>query len=492
MKKKGKTGHALLAIMVVLILAGCPQEVETPSDDAGLSSITINDVSVQVPEGIDRDTWLPDGFPVSSMDVTEALFPANAFVGAEEELAALVTASPAGSGADIWFFKSSSNLKPDPNDAAWTKDTSFTFKDKDFLYIQVTSVDKYAQNYYRVRINKVSNETGLLALTIGSASVGFTNVAGANNIASVTPVEKTLIFGVDNINVPVDTVTKDSLATVQYGVLKVGNTAAEPQWNDGSSFIFDEGDRLYAKVTPSDAGASPKYYGVLIHTTLRVRSVNIGGTNQNITAHGGSVLADVGPVDVSRITQTITNVLSVAASAGVTVEYDLTAGGTPSFKALTGTIPGNYTDGTVLYLRTSAEGFVTTYYKFNIAVKSNDRSISAITIGGTPVTSVGTGATGVSVGTYPATLRGAATISSTAAASGSIVAVTFNDLTANVTGFVVLASNVNPTAANYTAIEPPAKNFNLAANITTGQHLSIRVQAENGTVWYHRIVVTVQ
>lgn len=218
--------------------------------------------------------------------------------------------------------------------------------------------------------------------------------------------------------------------------------------------------------------------------------MNIGGTNLAITDDGASAVGDAVPVDVTRTKQTVTGQLSVVSNA--VVEYDLrTTEGAPVFKA----IPEGgvtYTNGCILYLKVSKDPFEPLYHKFNIALKSNDRSISGITIGGTAVTSVGTGASGVSVGTG-AGLRGAATINSTAAANGNTVAVTFNDPGARVTGFTVRASNSNPTAANYNnTLESPATSFNLTANITTGQHLSIRVQAENGDIWYHRIVVTVQ
>jgi hypothetical protein len=229
MKKMEKTGCALLVAIAVLILAGCPQEVvEDPSGDAGLNSITIKDVSVRVPEGAGRDVWLAGDFQVSSMDVAEALFPASLFTGDEIPEAA-VNVGPAGSDAEIWFIKVSGEKKPAVDDPGWTRESSFTFKERDSLYIQVTSADKRAQNYYRVRINKLSNDAGLSALTIGDKSVGLLNISGANAINDVTMAETTLIFGEQNINVPVDTVKKDRLASVQYGVLKAGNSAVEPE-----------------------------------------------------------------------------------------------------------------------------------------------------------------------------------------------------------------------------------------------------------------------
>jgi hypothetical protein len=493
--KTAKTGSVLLAAIAVLVLAGCPQEVvEDPSGDASLNSITIKgvtEVTVPAPEGTDRAIWLPDDFQASSMDVAEAVFPASEFDGDGEIKNALVTVDLAGPGADVYFLKVSGVLLPAVDEQDWTQEASFTFKDKDSLYIQVTSADKRAQNYYRVRINKKSAEAGLLALTLGGKSVGLVNSLGTDTIADIVMADATFYFGQENVNAPVEIFKKDALAGVQYGVVKAADTG-EPQWSNTGNLTFDEGDRLYIKVSPSDETAAPKYYGVLLHTTLRISSVNIGGTSLAITASGASDLADVTPVNVARITETISQVLATDARSLAVVEYDLLAtDGTPVFKPLGETTTLTYTDGSVLYLKVGAEGLTPQYQKFIIAVKSNNRTITGITIGGTAVTSVGTGATGVSVGTT-AGLRGAATISSAAAASGNTVAVIFADPGARVTGFTVRAATSNPTAANYNdTMSAPATTFDLTANITNGQHLSIRVEAENGTIWYHRIVVTV-
>lgn len=489
MKKNRETGFVLLATIAALILAGCPQEVvEDPSGDAGLSSITINEISVEAPEGIDRDAWLADDFQVSSMNVAEAIFPSDAFDGDGEMKNASVGVSTAGSGAEIYFLKVSSILKPEADDPGWTTDSSFTFKDKDSLYIQVTSADKRSQSYYRVQIIRLSSETGLLALVIGSRGVPLADAPGATTIADVTPVDSNqLVFGVENFNVPVEALKKDPLAQAQYGLVKASETG-EPQWSDTATYTLDEGDKVYIKVTSSDAAAS-RYYGVRIHTFLRVSSVNIGGISELIPEHGAASAAGAVGVEIVRTLETVSGVLSTISSDFSTVEYDLvSANGTPSFKPITLTTTVSYTHGGVLYLRASGDGVPAEYFRFNIVLKTNNRAISGITIGGTAVTTVGTGATGVSVGTGTG-LRGAASISGTVAAGP--VAVTFESDKARVTGFAVLASNVNPTAASYTAVDPPATTFNLASAITTGQHLHIRVEAENGTVWYHRIVVTV-
>jgi hypothetical protein len=94
--------------------------------------------------------------------------------------------------------------------------------------------------------------------------------------------------------------------------------------------------------------------------------------------------------------------------------------------------------------------------------------------------------------------RGAATLTATEAAIPSAVVVKFTDPTARVTGYQVLAGDATPVETGYAtgglpaAPAAPVANFKLNTTITDGQHLHIRVQAGNGTIWYHRIVVAVE
>jgi hypothetical protein len=488
MRKKVTAGMALLLAAAFLVLAGCPQEVEIPSGDTGLNSITINGVSVPVPQGVDRDTWLDSGFPASSMDVTEALLPSDAF-----NTAVSVNVDVKGADATVWYLKVSGGLVPAADDPNWTDTATFTFKERDSLYIQVTSADKSSQSYYWVRLNKISTDSGVFALMIAGRNVGVLESMGADAIAQVDMKGITLAFEKETNNVPVKAIPKDPLATVQYGFLKATDTSTEPQWGDIANFTFDDGDKVYVKVTPSGPNAASRYYGAVVNNTtyLRVSAVNIGGVNQAISANGSSI-------DVTRTIQTVNGVLMATAADGVTVEYDLLpAEGTPVYEAIpentsaTGT-PLTYTDGSVLYLRATVAGYNPVYYKFNIALKSNDRTITSITIGGTSVTSNGTGANAITGGTWGWMwgANGTATIPNTGA-SGPVV-VTFTDSGARVTGFQVLATTATPNVNDLITTGLPGTTFNLAPAITSGQRLIIRVQAPDGaTVWYHGIDVTV-
>jgi hypothetical protein len=501
MKKNVRNGVALLlAAIAVLALAGCEQEaVETPSGNAEISSITIGGIEVTVPQGTARSEWLLEGFQVSDMELADALIPADQF-DASGNFTAGVKVGAKGSGAAIWYLKVSNGLKPDADDPAWSTTAPDVLKNKDYLYIQVTSADKWAQNYYRVRINKVSSDAGIIGLLLGGKNIGLTEEMGSNNITQVTMIESTFVFGRENISVPVEVVKKDTAASVQYGLLKAGSTETEPQWGNESIFsLLDKGDRLYVKVTPSDTSAAPLFYGVLIQTTPRISSVNIGGTSQIISENGTSV------VYIMRASQTITDVLQVTKAYGVTVEYDLLgADGTLVYKPLLDSTSVEYTDGCTLYLKAGADGFDPLYHQFKIAVKSNNRTVTSVTINSETATpGTGEGVINVSLGTYFPGFgwwganTGAATLSTGQAASGpKTITVTMADATAKVTGYAILDDTA--TAALTDLVETSitkngaAYSFSISDAITNSQHLYLRVQAETGDIWYHRIVVTVQ
>lgn len=490
MKKAGKTGFALLIAIAVLVLVGCPQEVvEDPSGDAGLNSITINEISVDVSQGTDRVAWLAGDFQVSSMNVVEVVLPAGEFNAAGEVISASIGVNPKGSGAEVWFIKGLGGLKPAVDDPAWTQDAdSFTLKERDFFYIQVTSADKRSQNYYRVRISKESTEAAIVALLISGKNVGLTETDSANSVSGVILAPVTLVFGVENVNASVEAVKKDDIASVQYGVISAGSTVTEPVWADMDNFsLLREGDKLYVKVTPYVVSGAPWYYGVEIHLTLPITIVNIGGASQTITTGGAATVAGATPVNVNLARQTQTGVLSVTKAPGATVEYALLAtDGTPtSYTSLGGTTPVTYTDGSVLILRVSAEESESQYYKFNIALKSNNYAVTGIVINNVSVDSIGTGGTGVNVA---ATARGAAIFAS-APSLGQNVTVAFADSTARLTGYGVVNSSVTAATGDYTAVS--VNYFSLPENLVDRKDLLFRVQAENSSVYYYRIAISV-
>lgn len=490
MKKTGKTSLVLFIAIAVLVLAGCPQEVvEDPSGDASLNSITINEISVDVSQGTDRAAWLAGDFQVSSMDVVEVVLPASTFNAAGEIISASIGVNLKGSGAEVWFIKGLGGLKPAVDDPAWTQDAdSFTLKERDFFYIQVTSADKRSQNYYRVRISKESTEAAIVALLISGKNVGLTEADSANSVSEVIPVPVTLIFGVENVNASVEAIKKDDIASVQYGVIATGSTATEPVWADADNFsLLREGDKLYVKVTPYVASGAPWYYGVEIHLTLPITIVNIGGAAQTITTSGADAVADATLVNVNLAKQTQTGVLSVTKAPGATVEYALLAtDGVPaSYSALSGTTPVTYTDDSVLVLRVSAEESEAQYYKFRIALKSNSYAVTGIVINNVPVNSIGAGGTGVNVA---ATARGAVTFA-IAPSIGQNVTVTFADSTAKLTGYGVVNSSATAVVGDYTAVS--VNNFSLPENLVDRKDLLFRVQAENNSVYYYRIAISV-
>jgi hypothetical protein len=490
MKKTGKTGFVLLVAIAVLVLAGCPQEVvEDPSGDANLNSITIKGVTVDVSQGTDRAAWLADDFQISSMDVIEAILPASAFNGSGEVISASVEVIVGGPGAEVWFIKGLGGLRPSVDDPAWTQDAnSFTLKERDFFYVQVTSEDKRSQNYYRVRISKESDEAAIVALLISGKNVGLTETDSANAVGTVVLKPVTLVFGVENVNASVEAVKKDDIASVQYGVINSGSSTTEPVWGDTGNFgLLKEGDKLYVKVIPYIASGAPWYYGVEIHLSLPITIVNIGGAAQTITTSGAATVADATPVNVNLAKQTQTGILSVTKAPGAAVGYALlSVDGTPaSYSPLEGTTPVTYTDGSVLVLRVSAGESEPQYYKFGIVLKSNNYAVTGITVNSMPVDSIGAGGATVNVA---AASRGASTFTS-APAVGQNVAVTFADSTARLTGYGVVDNTTTAVAGSYTTAS--VNNFSLPAALTDKKDLLLRVEAENAAIYYYRIAVSV-
>ena len=144
------------------------------------------------------------------------------------------------------------------------------------------------------------------------------------------------------------------------------------------------------------------------------------------------------------------------------------------------------------------------YHQFKIAVKSNDRTVTGVTINSATATAgTGEGVINVSLGFewFPGfwfgANTGAATLTSVQAGAGNkTVAVTMDDATAKVTGYAIL--NGAATASVSDLINTGITNngavysFTISEEISNAQHLYLRVQAESGDVWYHRIVVTLQ
>jgi hypothetical protein len=492
MKKMGKTGFLLVAI-AVLVLAGCPQEVEEYSGSVNLSSLRVGDVAARnLPtEPTPRDEWEQAGFNPLTMDIAHVVFPPEAFDAGE--LKGVKVQAGVTSGTEIWYVKAAGGLKP-ADDAEWTKDNTFDLKPNNSVYLQVTAADKKTQVYYRLQIHELSTLNSIKALVIGNKNARISDLDGALAPTGVTLGGVNLAFGTENLNARIEVTKEDNGAEVQFLRVETGTSLNIEDFSALDVYNFDDGDTVYVKVIPSDGGA-PKYYGAVV-TSRRISVANIGGINTPIP--------DAGLVSAEAAAAVATPVL-ITANSSQTTELRVTKRDAaiidyayvPAGDSLSGYVPLTeeteitYTDNSTLYLKVKAEGFKDLFYAFAVAVKSDNRNIESVSIGGRDAVSVGTGAVAINVGTT-AELRGAATLSTSQASAGKTVVVTFEEAEAVVTGYAVLASGTTPTADSYgTGFETSPVN-QLATAITTGQHLHLRVEAANGDVWYYRIVVTVQ
>jgi hypothetical protein len=480
---------ALLFAAALLLLAGCPQEPEEYSGDVSLSSLSINDNAArnlpQIPTP--RDEWEREDFKISTMDIAHVVFPVAAFDGDGEIKGARILAGVA-SGTEIWYIKPVGGLKP-ADDAAWTQGNTFDLKPDNSVYLQVTAADKKTQVYYRIQIHMLSSAASIKSLIIGGKNTGISDIDGAAALADVNLGAVNLSFGTENLNAPIEVTKTSNGAEVQFLRVEAGAALDPAAFSALAVYNLDDGDTVYVKVTPSDGG-DPSYYGAEV-TSRRVSAVNIGGINNPVIAVPGSPSADAAQeIEVLLTTSDMTTELSVVKARGVTIEYAYP--GSAAYAALPEDAAITYVDNSILYIKAKADGFKDVYYKFAVAAKNDNRNVESVNIGGNTSAVVGTGAAAINVGTT-AGLRGSVTLSTSQAAAGKTVAVTFEDAEAVVTGYAILASATTPTAASYgTGFAASPADNQLSAAITSGQHLHLRVEAANGDIWYHRIVVTVQ
>jgi hypothetical protein len=323
---------------------------------------------------------------------------------------------------------------------------------------------------------------------ISGKNVGVTDANSAASVAQITPGTVTLVFGSENVNASIEAVKKSDMAAVRYGVRRASAPTAEPVFGAVNSYdVLYDGDVVYVEVTPYGENSASRYFGVTIHLTLPLLTVNIGGVSQAITAAGAATAESATAVAINLVKQTQTGTLAVTKANGVTVGYALTSGGTPStYTTIVSSAAVTYTDGSVLYVR--AEGYgVVHFYKYNIALKSNNRNITALTFNGSPVDSIGTGGTGVNVAA--GATRGSQ-LYQTAPASLA-VSVTFEDPLTKITGYGMVATSATAAAGSYTTLEPAGTSFNLSGPINDNQDVIIRVLPENEVAYFYRISVSV-
>jgi hypothetical protein len=373
--KKVKAGIALLFATVLLVLAGCPQEeAEEYSDDVSLRSITVANTPARgIPQGIPRALWEIEDFKASTMDIAHVVFPLDRF-DTEGYLRSAQVAVGVAEKTEIWYFKTSGGLKP-ADDAQWTQQNTFDFKDSDSVYLQVTSANKKKQAYYRIQIHAISTEASIKALIIGGKNTSITDVDGSLDLNTVTLGAVNLAFGIENINARIEATKADNGADVQFLRVEADQTPDPVNFSATAVYNLDDGDIVYVKVT-SSTGETIYYYGATV-TSLRLSAVNIGGININITGSGSPNADTADEIPVLITTSSKLPDLVVTQKPGVSIEY---AYGQPEYLALTDETEIEYVDSSILYIKAKADGFKDIYYKFAVAVKQNIATLQSATI----------------------------------------------------------------------------------------------------------------
>jgi hypothetical protein len=613
-KKNVWNGIALLfAAMTVLALAGCPQEAEETvfSDDAGLQSITLNDVDGTLPAAVSKEDWEDSSFDIALMTSGYFLLPNDTNL---EDVT--VTATTSHGGAKVQYGQGTNNEAP----VNWNKTGRFYDLSKSsVLYITIMSESGAVRNYYKVRLILQADET---TATLSRFEVNGSGVKiSSDPVTDITQAVPVAVWVDSTLSAPaqITVVPDNENATITTALVKRGNESGNAVFYDATSYEVDEGDVVYVKCVSFDETVT-QYYAALMriynHITLTiggktVEEIGQGGDAGN-TANFGSVTltgteAAAGAVikasPRANTEATVTGYQLITTGSGGTpteegwvapdgagsyttgtaipltttavVPYlciriedkfqhtyyyrvyilvqssaatasairiggvNASALGTPQAAPWAGTdntgtviippreaspaqttvvvtgtngavgswakaadvnaipadadfsnglITGGLTKDQYLFVKVvSQDGSATQYYKILISEVKNDVvALQSVTIDTAEASTIGIGGTAVNVG---AGGRGAIGISAAQAAAGTVIKATpAEDSGATITGYAVVANNIN----NPTFVETGIGNgYTTGVAITNGQHLFVRVQAENGTAYYYRIVITI-
>jgi hypothetical protein len=483
------------------------EAVDELNSGVGISSITVAGVTTEVvPQGIPRAEWLAAGFSEADMTSAGVLVPS---AGDLDNATVAVNLAAGSAGATVYFAHSPRGFMPET--AAWGRDNTFNLTHGSYVYIQVTAENQGAQAFYRVRVSLAADNADLFSMTVGGVWTGVGVNDGAANLADVAlgviNLDIAFVDGqVTNQTVAVE--RADSHATVQFARVAGGSSVA-PVWSDNPVIpALSVFDIVYVRVTASD-GVAVRYYGAYVRTnapptfTLGIRGVNHSGIGLGAPS---PALADAARISITRI-MTLPGNLTSTIYPAATVSWALNPGNLSDIDWQSAAQPiawdrSAFTATNLLHVRADFDDHPAMYHVFDVArVTSPNRFIEQIFFTNNEVlvqtpAIFGTGVTGANVGTIDG-LRGAVTTRDAASGGNFPIEVQLAQPYARVTGFQIHAAGTNPsnatlnTAAATTIADLGDGRFRFGiANITNGQHLTIRVQAEAGEVWHYRIVVT--
>ena len=474
------------------------------SSGAALASITVGGVNATA-------LGTPQAAPWAGTDYTGTVIvpPSQAAPNATSVVTTASTGTNVGAtgswakAADVNAIPADTSFSTNPIAGGLAKDQ--------YLFVKAVSQDGSTIQYYKILVSDVKNNVVALdSITIASVAAGNIGTGGtAVNVAAALrgalAISPTLAAQT-GLMIKATPTAGSNAAITGYAVVASNNnnpTFTEPDANGGftTTAAITNGQHLFVRVQAENK--SLYYYRIVItvlSANANLTAITVGGmtasslgTPQSAPWAGTDNTGTVAAIPIREAAPNATSV-AVTSSASAAVSWAKAAGAsaTPAesdFK--TGSVAGGLAKDQYLFVKAvSSDGTVTQYYKILIGdVKSDVVNLESITIGSAAADSFGSGGTVVNVGST-AGMRGAITIPTAAGAvSGArIVAAPLAGSSSAITGYAVVASNNN----NPTFTEPDANGgFTTTAAIATTNHLFIRVQAEIGTVWYYRIVITV-
>jgi hypothetical protein len=402
-----------------------------------------------------------------------------------------VTATPTDSGATVKYAVSHTDPAAAPS---FSTQSAFAFEyGSTWLDIQVTAANGVDERYYRFRINIGASVNTLQAnsLTITQGATTITaNPAGPNanpNGGTVVAVNTltSALTGATVTATPTDpnatleyAITKDVILMPVYGTANVFNFSLDNTW-------------LYVRVTAQNGVFTNYRFKVSGSTDNTLQSgtpVSIGGVSASFGTPNAAYNSAAAVYVNLGFASAVTNVPVAATptNPAAIVKYAVVAPGSVNGPDFTGAGIGPFAFGlgiTNLYVQVTAQpsGDIT-YYRFDVGVGSNDKTITGVklTRSGVTTTATSLGTPGAAANIQPTTDRGAIEI----AALGNNTTVEVEGLSAGAT--------VAWAVSNATTGAPTTYNNNALTLSATNTNVVIRVTAQNGSIQYYRIVATVR
>jgi hypothetical protein len=473
--------------------------VTVSNNNANLATITIGQVAATL--------GTPQAAPWAGSDNTgTVIIPTR-----EASPAATSVAFTSTSGATAsWAKAADANAIPAAGDFKTGSVSGGLTKDQ-YLFVKAVSSDGTGTQYYKILISDVKSDVvDLASVAIGGTSIedgfgaGGTGVNVGTNYRGGIAIPAT--DAVSGTRIKATTLAGSNATVTGYAV--VANNQNNPTFVEPVNGEFTttaaiaNTNHLFVRVQ-AETG-TVQYYRIII-TIPALTGVTVGGTTTAAlgtpqsapwtgTANTGTIV--IPPSATSPNSASIATAATPATattgipSAGVPVRTWAVAADAntiPPESAFNSASPiaGGLAIGNYIFVKlVSADGGVTLYYKILVSdVKNNVVALDSVVIGNTAAASIGAGGTAVNVA---AASRGAITISN--GQSGLVIKATpAAGSNATVTGYAVVANNQNTP----TFVEPVNGEFTTTAVIANTNHLFVRVQAEIGTLYYYRIVITV-